>query len=57
MLFELLRALVVLTIAIPFAYIVFDVLYDISKRMVVFLRRQAVPVLAKVRPRDRYGKH
>ncbi len=57
MLFELLRALVVLTIAIPFAYIVFDVLFDIAKRMIDFVRQEAVPTLAKVRTRDGYRKH
>ena len=51
MILELLKALVLLTIAVPFIYIVFDVVFDIVRRMVSFTRREAVPVLIKVRNR------
>ncbi|MFQ5651586.1 MAG: hypothetical protein ACE5IY_16745 [bacterium] len=56
MLFEILRVLVVLTIAVPFIYIIFDVVFDIIKRMASFYKTAAKPVLIKIRTRDRFHR-
>lgn len=52
MMFEIMKAIVFLVIAVPFAYIVFDVVLDIVKRTYGFLQREAIPVLIKARSRN-----
>lgn len=53
MVFEILKAMVVLAIAVPFIYIIFDVVFDITSRIFSFLRRDAKPILLRITSRDR----
>ncbi len=47
--FEILKTLVILTIAVPFIYILLDVTFDLARRAFNFLAGKVLPVPAKVR--------
>ena len=49
MMFEILSILVVLLIAVPFVYIFVDVIYDLSRRAVVFFQNELKPMPVRVR--------
>lgn len=51
--FEILKTLVILLIAVPFLYIVLDVIRDIAKRTFEFSKRLK-PALVKVKARTDY---
>ena len=48
MILEILRLLILLLIAVPFIYIVVDVVVDIFKRTLGFYQQKAKPVLLRV---------
>jgi len=48
MILEIFKMLFLLLIAVPFIYIVVDVIVDIFKRTVGFYRRKAKPVIIRV---------
>ena len=52
MMVEIMKAIVFLMIAVPFAYIFLEVVHDIVKRTYGFLQREAIPVLIKARSRN-----
>ena len=52
MIVEILKILVLLVIAIPFGYIIFDVVFDILKRMYEF-SKQVKPVLVSIRTKEK----
>ncbi len=52
MLFEILRTVLILAIAVPFIYIILDVIVDITRRLLSFYRHAAKPVLVKVTTRN-----
>jgi ABC-type Fe3+ transport system permease subunit len=47
MILEILRLLILLLIAVPFIYIVVDVIVDISKRTLGFYQQKAKPILLR----------
>ncbi len=51
--FEFLKALVILLIAVPFTYIVFNVVFDLVKRTLLVFLPSRVLVPAKVRKNER----
>lgn len=53
MVFEILKTFIILLIAVPFLYIVLDVLWDITKRIYEF-SKWLRPVLVKVRAKNDY---
>ena len=48
MIFEFIKTLVVLLIAVPFVYIVADVVIDILKRLFAFYRDKAKPIIVSI---------
>ncbi len=55
MIFEVLRTLFILAIAIPFVYIIAASVFDILKKIVVFYKLKTKPVLVKIEDRaDKY---
>lgn len=48
MILEIIKMLVLLLIAVPFIYIVVDVLVDIFKRTLGFYQQKAKPVLLRI---------
>ncbi len=55
MIFEVLRTLFILTIAIPFVYIISASVFDILKKIVGFYKLKTKPVLVRID--DRPNKH
>ncbi len=55
MIFEVLRTLFILAIAIPFVYIIFASVFDILKKIYGFYKLKTKPVLVKIE--DRADKH
>ncbi len=55
MIFEVLRTLFILTIAIPFLYIIFASIFDILKKIYDFYKLKTKPVLVRID--DRPNKH
>ena len=55
MIFEVLRTLFILAIAIPFVYIISASVFDILKKIVVFYKLKTKPVLVRID--DRTDKH
>ncbi len=49
MLFEIIQIAVVFLLAVPFIYIMFDVVFDLLRRTFDFYRTQAKPILVRVR--------
>ncbi len=57
MVFEAIKAFVILIIAVPFLYILFDVTLDLVKRTQKFLTRQAKPVVVRIKGRRPGGNY
>jgi len=55
MVFEILKAFVILLIAVPFLYIVLDVIWDITKRTFEF-SKQLKPILVKIKVKSDYTR-
>jgi hypothetical protein len=48
MVLEILKILILMLIAVPFIYIVVDVIVDIFKRTLIFYRQKAKPVIIRI---------